>query len=35
MFTLLNSVLLIVLLFQVSKLRRDVWEIECFKPKKK
>lgn len=29
MFTLLNTVLLIVLLVQVAKLRRDVQEIDC------
>ena len=29
MFTLLNTVLLIVLVVQVAKLRRDVQEIDC------
>ena len=29
MFTLLNTVILIVLLVQVVKLRRDVQEIDC------
>lgn len=35
MFTLLNTVLLIVLLIQVVKCRRDVQEIDIPDPRKK